>query len=107
MIEPASPFSFGLWRVSIGVLAALSISSFALSAWLLSDLPREQEILERIAKHLPAEDLPQVRELTSEMQLQSRLLLLLVVKLSLAIRLGLWGTLPRIVFWRSWFSSPL
>ena len=82
MIEPASPFSFGLWRVSIGVLAALSISSFALSAWLLSDLPREQEILERIAKHLPAEDLPQVRELTSEMQLQSRLLLLLVVNLS-------------------------
>ncbi|MEZ6095588.1 MAG: PAS domain S-box protein [Pirellulaceae bacterium] len=90
MLEPNSPQSFWLWRLSITVLAALCLGSFALSAWLTTDFRHEQIIIEKITKHLPASDLPDVRELAQDLQLQSRLTLLLVINLfGSAIALGL------------------
>lgn len=82
MIENLSPNSFGLWRFSIALLAALCLSSFVLSAWLLNDFPREQAIVEQITEHLPPGDLPHARELASELRLHSWLLVLLAVNLA-------------------------
>lgn len=98
MIDSPFPRSFGLWRLSIGILAVLSLSSFAVSAWLLVDFRHEQVIIAKIIEHLPASDLPQARELARELQLQSRLLVLLLANLiGTAIALSLLG--------RAYFSS--
>ncbi|MCR9291465.1 MAG: ATP-binding protein [bacterium] len=81
MIKKAALNSFKPWRFWIVALAVLSLISFGITAWLLADFRHEQAIIKKITEHLPASDIPQARQLAQELQLQSRLSLLLVVNL--------------------------
>lgn len=66
---------------AIGGLAALSVLSLVVTAWILVELPRELQIVEQLTPHLPATDRPEAIELAGELQLQSRLTVLLIVNL--------------------------
>ncbi len=62
----------------------------------MTDFSHEQAIIKKISGHLPSTDLPEIKELANELQLQSRLLLLLVVNLfgsALALALVMRGYL--------------
>ncbi|MCM2369364.1 two-component system sensor histidine kinase NtrB [Aporhodopirellula aestuarii] len=76
MIEP--PGERGVRRIAIG-LALLSFLSLAVTAWVLLTVRHEQEILNKIIKHLPASDLKSANELSGDLSLQSSLLVLLVL----------------------------
>ncbi len=66
---------------AIGILALLSSVSLCVTAWILADFNRELEIVQQITRHLPDSDLPEVTELGSELRLQSRLSILLIVNI--------------------------
>lgn len=73
--------SNGPWRLSIGVLALLSLSSLVLSAWLLLDVRHEQAVVAEFTKHLPEQDRAEANELAQELLQQSRLTVLLAINL--------------------------
>jgi PAS domain S-box-containing protein len=69
------------FQLAIGGLAVLSITSLVVTAWILTDFGREQEIVQAITRHLPASDLADARELAGELQLQARLSVLLILNI--------------------------
>ncbi len=68
----------GVRRLALG-LALLSLVALTVTAWILLDVAREQEILSEIIKHLPPGDLESAEELSGGLRLQSGLSILLVV----------------------------
>lgn len=62
-------------------LAILSLMALTVTAWIVFDVHREQEIVSRIVQHLPASDLAAARELSGDLRLQSRLSVLLVLNI--------------------------
>lgn len=68
----------GVRRFAAG-LAVLSLMSLAVTAWILLDVSREQEIVARIIQHLPASDLAVAQELSGDLRLRSGLSFLLVL----------------------------
>lgn len=66
---------------AIGVLALLSLMALIVTAWILTDFSREQEIVREITGHLPASDLPEANELAGELRLQSRLSVVLILNI--------------------------
>jgi len=66
---------------SIAGLALLSLMALIVTAWILADFGREQEIVRAITRHLPASDLADANELAGELQLQSRLSVLLILNI--------------------------
>lgn len=64
-------------------LAILSLIALFVTAVILRDVSREQEIVSRIIQHLPESDLAAARELSGDLNLQSGLSLLLVVNICL------------------------
>ncbi|HCS52609.1 ATP-binding protein [uncultured Rubinisphaera sp.] len=68
----------GIRRLALG-LAFLSLVTLILTAWILLDVAREQEILASIIKHLPRGDLEAAAELSGDLRLQSGLSILLIL----------------------------
>ncbi len=66
---------------AIGGLALLSLMALVVTAWILADFSREQEIVEELTRHLPASDLADANELAGELRLQSRLSVLLILNI--------------------------
>lgn len=62
-----------------GGLAVLSLIALVVTAYLLVNVRREQEILERLVEHLPESDLAVAEELSGDLNLQSSLSFLLVL----------------------------
>lgn len=78
--------------------ALLSALALVLSAWILFDLQREQEIVARISHHLPQSDMEVAGELTNDMRLQGML--------SVLLALNIVGTAIAFAFViRAYFSS--
>ena len=78
------------------VLALLSATSLFVTGWILWDVGREQEIVERIIGHLPSSDLQVAQELSGDLRMQRGLSVLLtlntlvtVLALAVVIR-GYW-----------------
>lgn len=59
--------------------ALLSVLALAISAWILFDLQREQEIVAHISHHLPQSDMEVAGELSNDMRLQGLLSVLLAL----------------------------
>lgn len=59
----------------------LSVLALAISAWILFDLQREQEIMARIIRHLPQSDMSVASELSSDLRLQHLLSVLLALNI--------------------------
>jgi PAS domain S-box-containing protein len=79
--------SRGVQRTAAG-LAMLSVMALAVTAWILRDVSREQQIVARIIQHLPDSDLAVAQELSGDLRLQSGLsVLLLLNSLGTAIAL--------------------
>lgn len=70
-----------LARIFAAMWTILSVLSLAITAWILFDLEREQEIMASIIQHLPQSDMTVATELSSDMRLQHRLSVLLVVNI--------------------------
>ncbi len=70
----------GIRRFAAG-LAILSLISLILTAWIMIDVRREQQILARIIQHIPASDLTVAEELSGDLQLHRGLGVLLVLNL--------------------------
>ena len=70
---------------AIGGLAWLSLMALVLTAWILVDFSREQEILRKIMQHLPATDLSEASELEGELRLQWRLSVLLILNITASV----------------------
>ncbi len=68
----------GVRRFAIG-LAVLSIIALIVTTWILLDVNREQQIVNRIIEHLPPSDIAVANELSGDLRLRSRLSLLLVL----------------------------
>jgi len=68
-------------RLFAAGLAVLSLIALTITAWILSDVRREQEIVERLIGHLPETDLAVAEELSGDLRLQSGLSVLLVINL--------------------------
>jgi two-component system sensor histidine kinase HydH len=64
---------------AIGGLALLSLMALIVTAWIMADFSRQQEIVEAITGHLPPSDLPEARELAGELRLQWRLSVVLIL----------------------------
>lgn len=62
-------------------LAVLSLLSLIFTAWILSNVRHEQEIVAKLIQHLPASDLEAATELSGDLSLQSSLSILLVMNL--------------------------
>lgn len=86
-----------LQLISVG-LAVLGIVALVLTATILIDVQREQEIVARIIQHLPQSDLEVAEELSGDLRLQRSLSILLVLNL-----LGTGIALALVV--RGYFSS--
>lgn len=69
---------------AIALLTLLSVLSLVVTVWILSDFQHEQEILRQLTQHLPVSDLPEAHELAGELQLQSRLSILLILNIVLS-----------------------
>ncbi|MCA9112263.1 MAG: hypothetical protein KDA52_20075 [Planctomycetaceae bacterium] len=65
----------------IAGLAVLSLLSLIVKLWILTDFPREQQIIEQLTPHLPAADQQEANELAGGLRLQSRLAFLLIANL--------------------------
>ncbi len=70
----------GVRRFAIG-LAILSLLAVSATAWILSNVRREQEIVARLIQHLPDSDLQAANELSNDLGLQSSLSALLVLNI--------------------------
>lgn len=70
----------GIRRFAFG-LALLSLTAVSVTAWNLANVHREQEIVERLIRHLPESDLQVAKELSGDLSLQSGLSLLLVLNI--------------------------
>ncbi|TWT60307.1 two-component system sensor histidine kinase NtrB [Rubinisphaera italica] len=68
----------GIHRLALG-LAVLSLIALTVTAWILHDFAREQEIVARIIKHLPEGYVEVAEELSGDLRLQTRLSVLLVL----------------------------
>jgi len=68
-------------RLFAAGLAVLSLVALTVTAWILFDVQREQEIVARIVQHLPDSDLAVARELSGDLRLQSGLSILLVLNI--------------------------
>ncbi|TWU03213.1 two-component system sensor histidine kinase NtrB [Neorhodopirellula pilleata] len=68
----------GVRRFAAG-LAVLSLIALIVTAYLLANVNREQEILQRLIVHLPESDLAVAEELSGDLNLQSSLSFLLVL----------------------------
>lgn len=68
----------GIRRFAAG-LAMLSLVAVIVTAYLLTNIRREQEILSRLIVHLPTGDMAVAQELSSDLSVQSSLSLLLVL----------------------------
>ncbi len=67
-------------RFGIG-LALLTLLTVAATAWILSNVRREQAIVASLTKHLPESDLQVANELSGDLRLQSSLSVLLVLNI--------------------------
>ncbi|TWU21562.1 Sporulation kinase E [Novipirellula galeiformis] len=74
------PDGRGVRRFAAG-LAFLSLVALSVTAWIFFDVAREQEIVARIITHLPQSDMAVVEELSGDLQLRSKLSLLLVLNI--------------------------
>jgi len=74
------PNSNGIRRFAAG-LATLSLISLILTAWIMIDVQREQQIVARIIQHLPESDLLVAEELSGDLRLHHGLGYLLVLNL--------------------------
>ncbi|MCA9139878.1 MAG: PAS domain S-box protein [Planctomycetales bacterium] len=70
----------GIRRFAFG-LALLSMMAVSVTAWILANVRREQEIVERLIRHLPESDLQVAKELSGDLSLQMGLSLLLVLNI--------------------------
>ncbi|QEG01227.1 Sporulation kinase E [Stieleria maiorica] len=70
----------GVRRFAFG-LALLSLVAVSVTAWILSNVRREQEIVARLIQHLPESDLQVAKELSGDLSLQSGLSILLVLNI--------------------------
>ncbi|MCS7470300.1 ATP-binding protein [Stieleria sp. ICT_E10.1] len=70
----------GIRRFAFG-LALLSLTAVSVTAWILSNVRREQEIVARLIQHLPESDLQVAKELSGDLNLQSSLSFLLVLNI--------------------------
>ena len=70
----------GVRRFASG-LAILSLVALTVTTWIILDVAREQEIMERIVSHLPQSDMAMAEELTGDLKIRSRLLILLVLNI--------------------------
>ena len=68
-------------RFAIG-LALLGVMGVVVTAWVISNVRREQEIVDRIIDHLPASDLQVAKELSGDLSLQSSLAFLMVLNVA-------------------------
>ena len=66
---------------AIGGMALLSLMALVVTAWILTDFSREQEIVEELTRHLPASDIPEANELAGELRLQWRLSVVLILNI--------------------------
>lgn len=62
-------------------LAILNLISLILTAWIMIDVRREQQVLARIIEHIPARDLKVAQELSGDLQLHRGLGVLLALNL--------------------------
>lgn len=70
----------GIRRFAAG-LAVLSLLALTVTAWILANVRREQEIVARLIEHLPSSDLEVANELSGDLNLQSSLSFLLVLNI--------------------------
>ncbi|MCO8121398.1 ATP-binding protein [Stieleria sp. TO1_6] len=70
----------GVRRFAAG-LAVLSLLTSSVTAWILANVRREQEIVGRLIEHLPQSDLQVANELSGDLSLQSSLSFLLVLNI--------------------------
>ncbi len=70
----------GIRRFAAG-LAVLSLLALTVTAWILANVRREQEIVARLIEHLPPSDLEVANELSGDLNLQSSLSFLLVLNI--------------------------
>ncbi|SMP56081.1 PAS domain S-box-containing protein [Neorhodopirellula lusitana] len=70
----------GIRRFAIG-LALLSLMAVSATAWVLSNVRREQQIVDRLIQHLPESDLQVANELSGDLSLQGSLSVLLVLNI--------------------------
>jgi len=68
-------------KLAIAGLALLSLMALVVTAWILADFSREQQIVEELTRHLPASDLDDANELAGELRVQSRLSILLILNI--------------------------
>jgi two-component system nitrogen regulation sensor histidine kinase GlnL len=66
-------FAFGL--------TLLSLMTLSVTAWILSNVRRERELVDQLTAHLPRSDLQDAEELSGDLQLQSSLSVLLVLNI--------------------------
>ncbi|QEG43575.1 two-component system sensor histidine kinase NtrB [Roseimaritima ulvae] len=70
----------GIRRFAAG-LAVLSLLALTVTAWILANVRREQEIVARLIEHLPPSDLEVANELSGDLNLQSSLSFLLILNI--------------------------
>ncbi len=70
----------GIRRLAIG-LAMLTLMAVSVTGWILSNVRREQEIVQRLIKHLPESDLQAANELSGDLNLQRGLSVLLALNI--------------------------
>ena len=76
-------------RFAVG-LAVLTLITSSVTAWTLSNVRREKEIVDRLIQHLPASDLQVANELSGDLNQQGSLSALLVLNMLVtAIAFGL------------------
>ncbi len=81
--EVAPPSRTSPW--AIAGLALLSLVALILTAWILIDFSREQEILKELMQHLPPGNLLKANELEGELRLQWRLSVLLILNIAATV----------------------
>lgn len=81
--EVAQPSRSSPW--AIAGLALLCLVALILTAWILVDFSREQEILKELMQHLPPGNLLKANELAGELRLQWRLSVLLILNIAATV----------------------
>jgi len=81
MFHDDQPHSSHGSRWAVGGMAVLTLMALFVTAWILADFRREQEILEALTKHLPTSDLAEAQELAGELRLQWRLSVVLILNI--------------------------
>ena len=98
MFRVDNPFRQHRFKLLVAALALLSLTNLLIGAWLMADILREQGIVAAISDHLPSGDRDEAQRLARELQLNYRLVILVVLNV-------LSGTLATSALVRDYVTS--